>query len=197
MVLRIAERTGIVENLNLLISKTASAYVRNLRTNYGNFYISFRHPAAQKEPERQSSGSFCPLFSLSRRKKRIPRITARDSARAPVGTRGCRRRPIFPEAHASSIVGAHKLNYRVRNGNGWTLVAINTDWHLSRGSYVGLRRLKDERETRLREMLQTRGSGDPRENRTPVCGVRGRRLSLLTIGPDWCAFRDSNPGPAD
>ena len=38
--------------------------------------------------------------------------------------------------------------------------------------------------------------GDPWESRTPVCGVRGRRLDHLTNGP-WCAFRDSNPGPTD
>ena len=38
--------------------------------------------------------------------------------------------------------------------------------------------------------------GDPWESRTPVCGVRGRRLDHLTNGP-WCAFTDSNRGPTD
>ena len=37
-----------------------------------------------------------------------------------------RRRPIFPEGCPSSIIGAEELNFRVRDGNGWTLFAIVT-----------------------------------------------------------------------
>ena len=36
--------------------------------------------------------------------------------------------PIFPGRLQPSIVGADELNYRVRNGNGWTLIAINTNF---------------------------------------------------------------------
>ena len=36
--------------------------------------------------------------------------------------------PIFPGRRQPSIVGAGELNYRVRNGNGWTLTAINTNY---------------------------------------------------------------------
>ena len=36
--------------------------------------------------------------------------------------------PIFPGRLQPSIVGADELNCRVRNGNGWTLTAINTDY---------------------------------------------------------------------
>ncbi len=36
--------------------------------------------------------------------------------------------PIFPGGLPPSIVGAKKLNYRVRDGNGWTLLAINTNY---------------------------------------------------------------------
>ena len=36
--------------------------------------------------------------------------------------------PIFPGGLPPSIVGAEKLNYRVRDGNGWTLFAINTNF---------------------------------------------------------------------
>ncbi len=36
--------------------------------------------------------------------------------------------PIFPGRLQPSIVGADELNYRVRNGNGWTLTAINTNY---------------------------------------------------------------------
>ncbi len=39
--------------------------------------------------------------------------------------------------------------------------------------------------------------GDPWESRTPVCGVRGRRLDHLTNGPFWSALTDSNRGPTD
>ena len=35
--------------------------------------------------------------------------------------------PIFPGRCQPSIVGRNELNYRVRNGNGWTLVLISTN----------------------------------------------------------------------
>ena len=34
---------------------------------------------------------------------------------------------IFPVRRQTSIFSAHELNYRVRDGNGWTLVAISTN----------------------------------------------------------------------
>ena len=36
--------------------------------------------------------------------------------------------PIFPGRLQPSIVGRSELNYRVRNGNGWTLTLINTNF---------------------------------------------------------------------
>ena len=36
--------------------------------------------------------------------------------------------PIFPGRRQPSIFGAKELNYRVRNENGWTLSAINTNF---------------------------------------------------------------------
>ena len=35
--------------------------------------------------------------------------------------------PIFPARLQASIFGAGELNFRVRDGNGWTLTAINTN----------------------------------------------------------------------
>ena len=35
--------------------------------------------------------------------------------------------PIFPASHPASIVGANELNFCVRDGNRWTLIAINTN----------------------------------------------------------------------
>ena len=36
--------------------------------------------------------------------------------------------PIFPGSHPPSIVGAKELNFCVRDGNRWTLAAINTNY---------------------------------------------------------------------
>ena len=35
--------------------------------------------------------------------------------------------PIFPGRRQPGIVGRNELNYRVRNGNGWTLALISTN----------------------------------------------------------------------
>ena len=40
----------------------------------------------------------------------------------------CRRRPIFPGRFQPSIVSTDELNYRVRDGNGWDLNVIDTDF---------------------------------------------------------------------
>ena len=40
----------------------------------------------------------------------------------------CRHRPIFPGSRPPSIFGTNELNFRVRDGNGWTLTVINTDF---------------------------------------------------------------------
>ena len=40
----------------------------------------------------------------------------------------CWRLPIFPGSCPPSIFGASELNFRVRDGNGWTLTAINTNY---------------------------------------------------------------------
>ena len=38
--------------------------------------------------------------------------------------------PIFTASHPATIVGANELNFCVRNGNRWTLIAINTNYLL-------------------------------------------------------------------
>ena len=77
--------------------------------------------------------------------------------------------PIFPVRLQTSIFGASELNFRVRDGNGWTLTAINTNCCLSAGYSI---------------LPCPARLGDPYGNRTHVCGVRGRRLNRLTNGPD-------------
>ena len=44
--------------------------------------------------------------------------------------------PIFPGRFQPSIFGANELNYRVRDGNGWTLIAKNTDLRLRYSALV-------------------------------------------------------------
>ena len=40
----------------------------------------------------------------------------------------CRRRPIFPGSFPPSIFGTCELNFRVRDGNGWDLNVIDTEY---------------------------------------------------------------------
>ena len=40
----------------------------------------------------------------------------------------CWHRPIFPGRFQPSILGTDELNFRVRNGNGWTLAVKDTDY---------------------------------------------------------------------
>ncbi len=40
----------------------------------------------------------------------------------------CWHLPIFPGSCPPSIFGASELNFRVRDGNGWTLTAISTNF---------------------------------------------------------------------
>ena len=97
--------------------------------------------------------------------------------------------PIFPGRRQPSIVGRNELNYRVRNGNGWTLVLISTNY-VSRISPENISHYK------LFLALCQGIFGDPYRIRTDVNGVRGRCLNHLTNGP-WCTFTDSNRGPTD
>ena len=42
--------------------------------------------------------------------------------------RRCRHLSIFPGRHQPSIFDVYELNFCVRNGNRWNLIAINTDY---------------------------------------------------------------------
>ena len=52
------------------------------------------------------------------------------SGAVSVGKGKCRHRPIFPGRLQPSIFSTDELNYRVRNGNGWILAVIDTDFFL-------------------------------------------------------------------
>ena len=98
---------------------------------------------------------------------------------------------IFPGRRQPSIVDRNELNYRVRNGNGWTLILISTN-SMSSSTARKQTILYCPSHLLSRHFL----SGDPYRIRTDVNGVRGRCLNHLTNGP-WCAFTDSNRGPTD
>ena len=101
--------------------------------------------------------------------------------------------PIFPGPCGPSIVGTDELNFRVRDGNGWTLALISTYFTFSE------KKVSKEKFLRLFSPYRLSNSkyyirfcsivknhfinGDPYGNRTHVCGVRGRRLNRLTNGP--------------
>ena len=97
--------------------------------------------------------------------------------------------PIFPGRCQPSIVGRDELNYRVRNGNGWTLALISTN-------YIHSVFPKNILIIMSFSHSVNRKFGDPYRIRTDVNGVRGRCLNHLTNGP-WCTFTDSNRGPTD
>ena len=75
------------------------------------------------------------IADVSLRVKRVaasaPRLACgATTKKPPVCTGGflCWRKPIFPGRLQPSIFGAGELNFRVRDGNGWTLAAINTNY---------------------------------------------------------------------
>ena len=109
--------------------------------------------------------------------------------------------PIFTASHPATIVGANELNFCVRDGNRWTLTAINTNsLDGSSPSFMS----KDRSSNSLLSLPHFHALvkhfllwfGDPYRIRTDVKGVRGLCLNHLTNGP-WCTFTDSNRGPTD
>ena len=87
-----------------------------------------------------------------------------------MGDNLCRRRLIFPGGCPPSIVSTSELNYRVRNGNGWTLIVIGTDSIFNAFNVKSIYILH-----RFRAVF----FGDPYGIRTHVAGVRGRSLRPL------------------
>ena len=73
-----------------------------------------------------------PVINLSKKKRTVlskPQqiITKQKQKRIAYAIRFVLALPIFPGRRQPSIVGRDELNYRVRNGNGWTLILINTN----------------------------------------------------------------------
>ena len=110
---------------------------------------------------------------------------------------------IFPASRPASIVDADELNFCVRDGNRWTLIAINTNYVDGFcPSFICQSALRSNSlwiiapfrscvnpSFSLRSKAQhgalyhARGAGDPYRIRTDVKGVRGLCLNHLTNGP--------------
>ena len=83
----------------------------------------------------------------------------------------CWHWPIFPSRRQPSIFGTAELNFRVRNGNGWTLTVKNTNYGkwLTSNTTIKLTSCQEE---------------------IP-------RWMCTTHPTEWYTIRDSNPGHPD
>ena len=126
---------------------------------------------------------------------------AQDGTAASPPGETCQRRPIFPGSFPPSIFGTNELNFRVRNGNGWTLIVKDTDYCIESG--YGSRRaplipISDRRRPQTFPTQPTSAAG--RTSVPPASAFRPRSMSYprsLRAVIRWCTFRDSNPGPTD
>ena len=110
-----------------------------------NFFPALQAPKTQPEPGMGSA-----LFpALQTRAAYLPHAESFAPSGACADRLGCKRKktaarlgdcllcwrtPIFPGRHQPSIFGTNELNFRVRDGNGWTLVVINTNYSFVSGS---------------------------------------------------------------
>ena len=122
--------------------------------------------------------------------------------------------PIFPGRLQPSIVSRSELNFRVRDGNGWTLALISTNCCIATVLYsnkplsncqvvpsgtfkrFAQQNLAAGRIYFARGFFVLKGSqkallfwdGDPYRIRTDVKGVRGLCLNHLTNGPHFSSI---------
>ena len=94
---------------------------------FSSFFIR-TFPAGKKSVPAVRSPQGLPRPQKVRPPIGLPQTGEQKNSR-PVGRLlQCWRKPIFPGRHQPSIFGTSELNFRVRNGNGWTLVVINTNY---------------------------------------------------------------------
>ena len=101
--------------------------------------------------------------------------------------------PIFPGSRPPSIVGANELNFCVRDGNRWTLAAINTN-SVTEELLPFLYKADLSRISVISRISAYLLFGDPYRIRTDVNGVRGRCLNHLTNGPCLVHPQGLEPG---
>ena len=84
---------------------------------------------------------------------KVPSLLPEQTGLSP-GLR-CWLLPIFPRRLQRSIVGTTELNFRVRNGNGWTLCVIKTNCFLPRSSKIEQQNLSQNPELVMRRVRIT------------------------------------------
>ena len=117
---------------------------------------------------------------LSQVHKQIPKIRERKKPRRLARLFIVLALPIFPASRPASIVGADELNFCVRDGNRWTLIAINTNLF---GWVLPIIYVKTLVQVLTAYLISYILLGDPYRIRTDVKGVRGLCLNHLTNGP--------------
>ena len=91
--------------------------------------------------------------------------------------------PILPGRCQPSIVSRDERNYRVRNGNGWTLIIISTNYCYPASAGTTIIINLSSRLVNIFSDFRPFSTGVPYRIRTDVNGVRGRCLNHLTNGP--------------
>ena len=76
--------------------------------------------------DRQKSNGLVSMESSCRRQAMQRLVRAKENGSLTTAVQVLAL-PILPGRHQPSIVGRDELNYRVRNGNGWTLILISTN----------------------------------------------------------------------
>ena len=127
-----------VDTLPVLVISSSNSLLRLTQDLYSMSGIKITLPAIDAPPLLVSH-YYCllPLYSIQGVNiKRKIKIKKRKTAVFTAVLLLCRHRLIFPGRFQPSIVSTDELNYRVRDGNGWTLIAKDTDLRLRYCAFV-------------------------------------------------------------
>ena len=83
--------------------------------------------------------------------------------------------PIFPGRRQPGIVGRNELNYRVRNGNGWTLALIGTNLLVADFESLASGSAGNSLSPSLLALLGKRFAGLPRKKGRTSIAIRKNR----------------------
>ena len=93
----------------------------------------------------------------------------------------CWHRPIFPGRFQPSIVGTDELNFRVRDGNGWTLAVKDTDYELCSGKRTKKNEQKNDQQKQSKPSVYQYQSAKRITTLTPLTyQTRSLQVTLLT-----------------
>ena len=121
-----AKAAGLEKRLFTIVLNRASA----TRLSKTSGELSPSHPSYPTSHRGQTAGVPLRVKRLATSAPRLARGGLPAKKQPPYWATAfkCWRKPIFPDRLQSSIFGAGELNFRVRDGNGWTLAAINTNY---------------------------------------------------------------------